>query len=88
MTKSPAKKRSVKVIDSIFGKLLRHVVFALVRPYYDLFYNVSCSNKEQLQDLSGAIILSNHVSRNDPPLILSSLYTVTQHSPNRLLSGI
>ncbi len=81
MTRSPAKKHSVKVIDNIFGKILRHLVFALVRPYYDLFYNVSCSNKEQLQDLPGAIILSNHVSRNDPPLILSSLYTVTRIRP-------
>ncbi len=81
MTNPPAKKRGVKVIDNIFGKLLRHLVFALVRPYYDLFYNVSCSNKEQLQDLTGAIILANHVSRNDPPLIMTSLYTVTRIRP-------
>jgi 1-acyl-sn-glycerol-3-phosphate acyltransferase len=81
MNKAPAKKRSIKAIDSIFGQILRHTFFALVRPYYDLFYNVSCSNKEQLQNLPGAIILSSHVSRHDPPLILSSLYTVTRIRP-------
>lgn len=81
MSKTPVKKRSIRLVDSIFGKILRHLVFALVRPYYDLFYNVSCSNKEQLQGLDGAIILSNHVSRHDPPLILCALYTVTRIRP-------
>ncbi len=81
MKSAPKKKRAIKYVDSVLGQVLRHFLFALVRPYYDLFYNVSCSNKEQLQDLAGAIILSNHVSRHDPPLILSTLYTVTRIRP-------
>ncbi len=79
-TKSVAKK-SVKYIDSVLGRILRHMVFSLVRPYYSLFYNVSCSNKEKLQGLDGAIVLSSHVSRHDPPLILSALYSVTRMRP-------
>ena len=74
-------KNCVRTIDGIFGTMLRHLVFTLVRPYYSLFYNVSCSNKEKLQELEGAIVLANHVSRNDPPLILSELYAVTRIRP-------
>ncbi|MCF6320275.1 MAG: 1-acyl-sn-glycerol-3-phosphate acyltransferase [Rhizobiaceae bacterium] len=81
MKNSPKNKNTVRVIDNIFGKLLRHLVFALVRPYFSVAFNVSCSNKEKLQGLEGAIILSNHVSRHDPPLILATLYAVTRIRP-------
>ncbi len=74
-------KGVVRVIDGVFGKFLRHAVFVLVRPYFGLFFNVSCSNKEILQGLDGAIILSNHVSRHDPPLIIAELYSVTRIRP-------
>ncbi len=74
-------KKSTKYIDSVFGRILRHFVFSLVRPYYSIFYNVSCSNKEKLQSLDGAIVLANHVSRNDPPLIVSALYSVSRIRP-------
>ncbi len=75
------KKRAIKTVDGILGRALRHLVFALVRPYYSMFYNVSCSNKEQVQHLDGAVFLANHVSRHDPPLILSSLYAITRIRP-------
>ncbi len=81
MTKAVNNKRVIKYIDDIAGKALRHLVFALVRPYYSIFYNVSCSNKEMLQDLGGAVILANHVSRHDGPLILATLYAVTRIRP-------
>ena len=74
-------KGVVRVIDGVFGKFLRHAVFVLVRPYFGLFFNVSCSNKEILQGLDGAIILANHVSRHDPPLIIAELYSVTRIRP-------
>jgi len=78
---SSGGKGVVRVIDGFFGTILRHLVFALVRPYFSLFFNVSCSNKEILQGLDGAIILSNHVSRHDPPLILATLYAVARIRP-------
>ncbi len=81
MNKRTVAKKGVKYVDSVLGRILRHLVFALVRPYYSLFYNVSCSNKEKLQGLDGAIVLSSHVSRHDPPLILSVLYSVTRMRP-------
>lgn len=81
MSVTPLKKRTIRYVDSVFGRTLRHFVFALVRLYYSLFYNVSCSNKDKLQDLGGAIILSNHVSRHDGQLILSCLYSTTRIRP-------
>ncbi len=81
MNSAPVKKRTIRYIDSVFGRILRHFVFSLVRLYYSLFYNVSCSNKDVLQGLDGAIILSNHVSRHDGQLILSCLYSVTRIRP-------
>ena len=78
---SSGTKGVVRVIDGVFGKILRHLVFMLIRPYYGLFFNVSCSNKEILQGLDGAIVLSNHVSRHDPPLILATLYAVARIRP-------
>lgn len=81
MSSKSLSKRLVRLIDATLGKLLRHFLFSLFRFYYSLFYNVSCSNKEKLQDLGGAIILSNHVSRHDGQLILSELYSVTRIRP-------
>jgi 1-acyl-sn-glycerol-3-phosphate acyltransferase len=81
MSAMPIKKRAIRYVDSVFGKILRHLVFSLVRLYYALFFNVSCSNKDKLQDLGGAIMLSNHVSRHDGQLILSCLYSTTRIRP-------
>lgn len=81
MNSVPLIKRVTKSIDNIFGVFLRHLIFSLVRPYFSIFFNVSCSNKEILQGLDGAIVLSNHVSRHDPPLILATLYAVTRIRP-------
>lgn len=74
-------KNIVRVIDGFLGRILRHFAYVLVSPYFGLFYNISCSNKEALQGVEGAIILSNHVSRHDPPLILVALYAVTRIRP-------
>ncbi len=74
-------KNVIRVIDRYVGRILRHLAFLLVSPFYGLFYNVSCSNKELLQGVEGAIVLSNHVSRHDPPLIMVALYSVTRIRP-------
>ena len=81
MAEKSVTKKIVRLIDGLIGTFLRHLVFALVRPFYSIFFNVSCSNKEKIQDLSGAIVLSSHVSRHDPPLILCTLYSVTRIRP-------
>ena len=71
----------VRFIDQTLGKWLRHFFFAIVRTYFALFYNVSCSNKHLLQDLPGALILATHVSRFDGPLIAAILYTTQRIRP-------
>lgn len=71
----------VRFIDETLGKWLRHFFFAIVRTYFALFYNVSCSNKHLLQDLPGALILATHVSRFDGPLIAAILYTTQRIRP-------
>ncbi|MBY5932640.1 1-acyl-sn-glycerol-3-phosphate acyltransferase [Tateyamaria omphalii] len=71
----------VRFIDNTLGKWLRHFFFAIVRTYFALFYNVSCSGKHLLQDTSGALILATHVSRFDGPLIAAILYTTQRIRP-------
>lgn len=68
-------------IDVTLGKWLRHVLFVLVRTYYALFYNVSCSGKHLLQNQPGALILATHVSRHDGPLIAAVLYPTMRIRP-------
>lgn len=68
-------------IDANIGKWLRHLTFAVVRPYFSLFYNVSVSNKHLLQDLPGGLILATHVSRLDGPLIAAMLYSTRRVRP-------
>ncbi|MEX0371312.1 MAG: lysophospholipid acyltransferase family protein [Tateyamaria sp.] len=71
----------VRFIDNTLGKWLRHFFFAIVRTYFSLFYNVSCSGKHLLQDTPGALILATHVSRFDGPLIAAILYTTQRIRP-------
>ncbi|APX11412.1 lysophospholipid acyltransferase family protein [Tateyamaria omphalii] len=71
----------VRFIDNTLGKWLRHFFFAIVRTYFSLFYNVSCSGKHLLQDASGTLILATHVSRFDGPLIAAILYTTQRIRP-------
>jgi 1-acyl-sn-glycerol-3-phosphate acyltransferase len=70
-----------RFIDATFGKWIRHVFFLLLRTYYALFYNISCSNKHLLQDGPGSLILATHVSRHDGPLISAILYTTRRIRP-------
>ncbi|MEM8653698.1 MAG: 1-acyl-sn-glycerol-3-phosphate acyltransferase [Pseudomonadota bacterium] len=70
-----------RLIDQTAGKWLRHFFFAIVRTYFALFYNVSCSGKHLLQDTPGALILATHVSRFDGPLIAAILYTTQRIRP-------
>ena len=69
------------MIDSTLGKWLRHLTFVIVRPYFSLFYNVSCSGKHLLQDLPGGLILATHISRLDGPLIAAMLYSTRRVRP-------
>ncbi|WP_299196273.1 lysophospholipid acyltransferase family protein [uncultured Tateyamaria sp.] len=71
----------LRLIDRTLGKWLRHFFFAIVRTYFSLFYNVSCSGKHLLQDTQGALILATHVSRFDGPLIAAILYTTQRIRP-------
>ncbi|WP_299686421.1 1-acyl-sn-glycerol-3-phosphate acyltransferase [uncultured Tateyamaria sp.] len=68
----------MRFIDSTLGRWTRHFFFIVVRSYYSLFYNVSCSGKHLLQDHPGALILATHVSRHDGPIIAAILYTTTR----------
>jgi len=70
-----------RFIDATLGKLLRHFFFVMVRTYYALFYNISCSNKHLLQGQPGSLILATHVSRHDGPLISAILYTTARVRP-------
>lgn len=70
-----------RFLDATLGKWLRHFLFVLVRTYYALFYNVSCSNKHLLQDCPGTLILATHVSRHDGPLISAILYSTMRIRP-------
>ena len=70
-----------RFIDATIGKWVRHLFFVLVRSYYGLFYNISCSNKHLLQDGPGTLILATHVSRHDGPLIAAVLYTTMRIRP-------
>lgn len=70
-----------RFFDATLGKWLRHILFFLVRTYYALFYNISCSNKDLLQDQPGSLILATHVSRHDGPLISAILYTTMRIRP-------
>lgn len=70
-----------RLIDDTLGKWLRHIFFAIVRTYFALFYNISCSGKHLLQDLPGGLILATHVSRFDGPLIAAILYTTQRIRP-------
>ncbi|AXI48205.1 hypothetical protein C1J03_20700 [Sulfitobacter sp. SK012] len=70
-----------KFIDATIGRWLRHLFFVLVRTYYGLFYNISCSNKHLLQDAPGTLILATHVSRHDGPLIAAVFYTTMRIRP-------
>ncbi len=71
----------IRFLDATLGRWLRHFLFLLVRTYYALFYNVSCSNKVLLQDQPGTLILATHVSRHDGPLIAAILYTTVRIRP-------
>ena len=70
-----------KLIDGTLGKWFRHFFFVLIRTYYALFYNISCSKKHLLQDAPGTLILATHVSRHDGPLIAAILYTTMRIRP-------
>lgn len=70
-----------RALDATLGKWMRHLAFVLVRSYYGLFYNISCSNKHALQDLPGAMILATHVSRHDGQLIAAMLYSTMRVRP-------
>ncbi|WP_299145516.1 1-acyl-sn-glycerol-3-phosphate acyltransferase [uncultured Tateyamaria sp.] len=70
-----------QLIDETLGKWLRHAFFVIVRSYYALFYNVSCSGKHLLQDTPGALLVATHVSRHDGPLIAAILYTTQRVRP-------
>jgi len=70
-----------RFVDATLGKWLRHFFFVLLRTYYALFYNVSCSNKHLLQDAPGTLILATHVSRHDGPFISAILYTTMRIRP-------
>lgn len=70
-----------RMIDATLGRALRHLTFLLVRPYYSLFYNISCSNKHVLQDLPGGLVLATHVSRHDGPMIAALLYSTMRVRP-------
>lgn len=67
-----------RFIDATLGRWTRHFFFIIVRSYYSLFYNVSCSGKHLLQDHPGALVLATHVSRHDGPIIAALLYTTTR----------
>jgi len=71
----------VRFIDNTVGKWLRHFFFAIVRTYFSLFYNVSCSGKHLLQDKPGTLIIATHVSRFDGPLVAAILYTTQRIRP-------
>ena len=68
----------MRFIDATLGRWTRHFFFIVVRSYYSMFYNVSCSGKHLLQDHPGALILATHVSRHDGPIVAALLYTTTQ----------
>ena len=70
-----------RFIDATLGRWIRHGLFLLLRTYYALFYNISCSNKHLLQDGPGSLILATHVSRHDGPLISAILYTTRRIRP-------
>ncbi|WP_299147820.1 1-acyl-sn-glycerol-3-phosphate acyltransferase [uncultured Tateyamaria sp.] len=71
----------LRLIDATFGKWVRHTLFILIRSYYALFYNVSCSGKHLLQTDNGTLILATHVSRHDGPLISAILYSTKRIRP-------
>lgn len=73
-----------RFIDATLGRAARHFLFILVRTYYALFYNISCSNKHLLQDHPGALILSTHVSRHDGPMLSAVMYTTARLRPTVL----
>ena len=68
----------MRFIDATLGRWTRHFFFIVVRSYYAMFYNVSCSGKHLLQDHPGALILATHVSRHDGPIVAALLYTTTR----------
>lgn len=70
-----------RFLDLTLGKWLRHFFFVLVRTYYALSYNISCSNKHLLQNQPGTLILATHVSRHDGPMIAATLYTTMRIRP-------
>ncbi|MEM8578311.1 MAG: 1-acyl-sn-glycerol-3-phosphate acyltransferase [Pseudomonadota bacterium] len=71
----------IRTLDATLGRLVRHLLFLLVRFYYAVFYNVSASGKHLITEHPGAIVLATHVSRNDGPLLLSALYTCARMRP-------
>lgn len=71
----------IRFLDATLGRWLRHFLFILVRSYYALFYNVSCSGKHLLQDQPGTLILATHVSRHDGPMIAALLYSTKRIRP-------
>ena len=81
VTISQISKTLRRALDATLGKWMRHLAFVLVRSYYGLFYNISCSNKHTLQDLPGALILATHVSRHDGQLIAAMLYSTMRVRP-------
>ncbi|MEM8592860.1 MAG: 1-acyl-sn-glycerol-3-phosphate acyltransferase, partial [Pseudomonadota bacterium] len=70
-----------RLMDATLGRWTRHFFFILVRSYYGLFYNISCSDKALLQDLPGGLIISTHVSRHDGPMLAAMLYTSRRVRP-------
>lgn len=71
----------IRLLDATLGRWTRHFLFILVRSYYALFYNVSCSGKHLLQGQPGTLILATHVSRHDGPLIAALLYSTARLRP-------
>lgn len=70
-----------RFLDATLGRATRHLFFTLVRPYYGLFYNISCSNKHLIQNLPGGLVLASHVSRHDGPMLSALLYSTMRVRP-------
>lgn len=70
-----------RLIDATLGRWSRHFLFIIIRAYYALFFNISCTGKHLLQDQPGTLILATHVSRHDGPLISAILYSTKRIRP-------
>ncbi|MGR3492893.1 MAG: lysophospholipid acyltransferase family protein [Shimia sp.] len=63
-----------QVIDATLGRALRILVYAIVRTFLGLKFNIGCSGKHLLENRNGTLILATHVSWWDGPLAVIALY--------------